>query len=158
MRPADRAKICQCGYLKNSGELAEAWHNTTRFTHVPMVGQMEQRKYPRFPVRFRSSFTSLNIVGGDGKITDLSLRGCRVESPTEVRPGTSLELRVHVSDDEPPLKILEAVVRWSRAQQFGLQFVTLDPEEWARLQHTVTQLELHPYQQESTPDDSSHTA
>ena len=40
---------------------------------------MEQRKNPRFPVRFRSSFTSLNIVGGDGNITDLSLRGCRVE-------------------------------------------------------------------------------
>jgi hypothetical protein len=115
---------------------------------------MEQRKNPRFPVRFRSSFTSLNIVGGDGNITDLSLRGCRVESQTEVRPGTSLELRVHTSEEEPPLKIQEAVVRWSRAQQFGLEFVTLGPEEWARLQHTVTQLELHPYQQPASEDPS----
>lgn len=113
---------------------------------------MEQRKTPRFPVRFRSSFTSLNIVGGDGNITDLSLRGCRVESQTEVRPGTSLEVRIHASEDEPPLKIQEGVVRWSRAQQFGMEFVTLAPEEWARLQHTVTQLELQPYQKESTRD------
>ena len=113
---------------------------------------MEHRKTPRFPVRFRSSFTSLNIVGGDGNITDLSLRGCRVESQTEVRPGTSLEVRIHTSEDEPPLKIQEAVVRWSRAQQFGIEFVTLDPEEWARLQHTVTQLELQPYQKFSTED------
>jgi hypothetical protein len=113
---------------------------------------MEQRKSPRFPVRFRSSFTSLNIVGGDGDITDLSLRGCRVESQTEVRAGTSLELRIHPSEDEPPLKIQEAVVRWSRAQQFGVEFVTLEPEEWARLQHTVTRLELQPYQKLSTPD------
>ena len=91
---------------------------------------MEQRKNPRFPVRFRSSFTSLNIVGGDGSITDLSLRGCRVESHTEVRPGTSLEVRIHTSEDEPPLKIQEAVVRWSRAQQFGMEFVTLEPNHF----------------------------
>jgi len=110
---------------------------------------MEQRKNRRFPVRFRSSFTSLNIVAGDGNITDLSLRGCRVESETEVRPGTSLELRIHTSEDEPPLKIQEGVVRWSRALQFGMEFVTLEPEEWARLQHTVTQIELQPYQKES---------
>lgn len=115
---------------------------------------MEQRKNPRFAVRFRSSFTSLNIVGGDGNVVDLSLRGCRVDSQTSVRPGTSLELRIQTSDEEPPLKIHEAVVRWSRAQQFGLEFVTLVPEEWARLQHTVTQLELHPYQQSHIEDPS----
>jgi hypothetical protein len=109
---------------------------------------MEQRQNPRFPVRFRSSFTSLNIVGGDGHIIDLSLRGCRVESQTEVRPGTSLEVRIQTSEEEPPLKIQEAVVRWTRARQFGLEFVTMAPEEWARLQHTVTQLELHPYQKD----------
>lgn len=110
---------------------------------------MEQRQNPRFPVRFRSSFTSLNIVGGDGNLKDLSIRGCQVESQTEVRPGTSLELRIQTSEEEPPLNIQEAVVRWSREQRFGLEFVTLAPEEWARLQHTVTQLELHPYQRES---------
>ena len=70
----------------------------------------------------------------------------QVESQIEVRPGTSLELRIHPSEHEPPLQIQEAVVRWSRLQQFGVEFVTLAPEEWARLQHTVTDLELQPYQ------------
>jgi hypothetical protein len=111
---------------------------------------MEQRKNPRFPVRFRSSFTSLNTVDGEGTLVDLSLRGCRVDSKTEARPGTSLEVRIEISDEEPPLKVQEAVVRWSRNQLFGLEFITLAPEEWARLQHTVTQLELHPYQKEPT--------
>ena len=115
---------------------------------------MDQRQIPRFPVRFRSSFTSLNIVGGDGNIVDLSLRGCRVESLTDVKPGTSLEVRIETLDDEPALKVQEAVVRWSRNQQFGLEFITLAPEEWARLQHTVTQLELHPYQREESEDSS----
>jgi len=111
---------------------------------------MEHRESPRFPVRFRSSFVSSNVVGGEGNIVDLSLRGCRVDSSTEVRPGTSLELRIQTSEEEPPLQIQAALVRWSRTLQFGLEFVTLAPEEWARLQHTVTQLELHPYQKEQT--------
>lgn len=115
---------------------------------------MEQRQNQRFPVRFRSSFTSLNIVGGDGTLIDLSLRGCRIDSAVDVRPGTSLELRIQASEDEPPLKVQEAVVRWSRPRQFGLEFVTLAPEEWARLQHTVTQLELHPYQRAASDADS----
>lgn len=110
---------------------------------------MEQRKTQRFPVRFRSSFTSLNIVGGDGHLIDLSIRGCRIASKTEVRPGTSLEVRVAICDEEPPLRIKEAVVRWSRRQEFGLEFVNLAAEEWARLQHIVTELELHPYQKEA---------
>lgn len=110
---------------------------------------MEQRKDQRFPTRFRSSFNSLNIVGGDGDLVDLSIRGCRIDSKAEVRPGTSLEMRVEISDEEPPLKIKEAVVRWSRRQQFGVEFVNLAAEEWARLQHIVTELELHPYQKES---------
>ena len=113
---------------------------------------IEQRKNKRFPVRFRSSFTSLNLVGGEGTLVDLSIRGCRIESQTEVRPGTSLELRIQASDDEPPLMIQEAVVRWSRIQQFGLEFVSLAPEDWARLQHTVTQLELQPYQDKPSHD------
>jgi len=116
---------------------------------------MEQRKTQRFPVRFRSSFTSLNVVGGDGNLMDLSLRGCRVESRIEVRPGTSLELRIQVFDDDPPLVVQEGIVRWSRTQQFGLEFVTMAPDEWARLQHTVTQLELHPYQREQHGDTST---
>jgi hypothetical protein len=108
---------------------------------------MENRKNKRFPVRFRSSFTSLNVVVGEGMLMDLSIRGCRIESRTEVRPGTSLELKIQAEEDEPPLMIQEAIVRWSRAQQFGLEFLTLAPEEWARLQHSVTRLERQPYQE-----------
>jgi hypothetical protein len=107
---------------------------------------MEQRQVRRFSVQFRSSFTSLNIVDGEGTVVDLSLRGCRIDSPTPVQPGTSLQLRVQISGDEPVLTVQEAVVRWSRGPQFGLEFVTLAPEEWARIQHTVTDLERHPYE------------
>lgn len=107
---------------------------------------MEQRKDLRFPVQFRSSFSSITMVGGDGNLMDLSIRGCRIESRTDVQPGASLEVRIMAMEHEPPIQIQQALVRWSREHQFGLEFVTLAPEEWARLQHSVKQIEMEPYQ------------
>jgi hypothetical protein len=48
-------------------------------------------------------------------------------------------------------------VRWTREGHFGIEFLSLVPEERARLQHTVTQLELHPYEKKPT-DDTSEAA
>ena len=107
---------------------------------------MDKRQHPRFPARFHSSFTSVAVVSGEGSVVDLSLRGCCVVCKIAVHPGGTITLRVHVLPDEPPIIIQEAVVRWTREGRFGIEFVALAPEEWVRLQHTVTQLELHPYQ------------
>jgi hypothetical protein len=46
---------------------------------------------------------------------------------------------------------------WTRVGRYGVEFLSLVTEEWARLQHTVTQWELHPYQQKPT-DDTSEAA
>jgi hypothetical protein len=109
---------------------------------------MEQRKNIRFPVKFRSSFSSVGMVGGEGSIVDLSTRGCRVESAIDVQPGASLEIQIMVIEQNPPIKIQAAIVRWSRDQQFGLEFEVITPTEWAHLQDTVKEIELEPYQRE----------
>jgi hypothetical protein len=111
-----------------------------------LMETMEHRQHPRFPVQFRSSFSSANIVSGEGNVGDLSIRGCRVFSMIEVKVGTALQLRIEVSDEEPPITVRQAVVRWTRGGAFGLEFMTLTPDEWARLQHVVKELELEPYQ------------
>jgi hypothetical protein len=116
---------------------------------------MESRKAPRFPVQFHSSFSSANVVSGEGTLGDLSIRGCRVFSLTEVKPGTTVQLRVDVSDDEPPLQVDQAIVRWHRDNSFGLEFVSLTPDEWARLQHVVKALEMEPYQRGSRADQAA---
>ena len=43
------------------------------------------------------------------------------------------------------------------AGRIGIEFLSLVPEEWTHLQHTVTQLELHPYEKKPT-DDTSEAA
>lgn len=113
---------------------------------------MEHRQHPRFPVRFHSSFSSANIVSGEGNLVDLSIRGCRILSATEVKAGTTLQLRVDRSGGQPPIQVKQAVVRWCRDRGFGLEFVSLAPDEWARLQHVVKELELEPYQRVGSTD------
>ena len=110
---------------------------------------MDQRQCPRFPVRFASTFSSANLVRGEGSVLDLSIRGCRIESGLEVAPGTTLDVRVQTAGDAIPVQVQQAVVRWSRPPQFGLEFVTLVAEEWARLQEVVRRIEMEPYQREA---------
>ena len=115
---------------------------------------MEQRKNIRFRVQFRSSFSSIAMVGGEGSLVDLSLRGCRIESPTDVQPGASLELQIVAIEHEPPIKIQAAIVRWSRGGQFGLEFEVIASTEWVHLQDIVKQIEGEPDQQDQHHKDA----
>ncbi len=105
---------------------------------------MEQRQHPRFPVQFQSSFRSANLVSGEGTLVDLSIRGCRIVSVSTVKPGTTLNVRIDVSSHAPSIHVQEAVVRWCRDGTFGLEFVSLIPEEWAQLQRLVKELGTPP--------------
>jgi hypothetical protein len=107
---------------------------------------MEQRKNLRFHAQFRSSFSSIAMVGGEGSLMDLSIRGCRIESLIAVKPGATLEVRIEAIEHCPPIQIQAAVVRWSREGQFGLEFEVIAPTEWSHLQEIVKRIELEPYQ------------
>ena len=110
---------------------------------------MDLRKNLRFHVHFRSSFSSVGMVGGEGDIVDLSIGGCRIESAVDVQPGVSLEVRIVTIGQESPIQIQQAIVRWKRGREFGLEFVTMSPGEWARLQRTVQQIEMEPYERDN---------
>lgn len=118
---------------------------------------MDQRLHPRFPVRFQSAFSSVNRVGGEGSVVDLSLRGCGIVSPIAAHPGTTLELRIHVPGRDAPLTIQQAVVRWCRDGRIGLEFLTLQPGEWAWLQNIVKELDRQPYERTNDTQDSVGT-
>ena len=107
---------------------------------------MEQRSNLRYRAQFRSSFSSVAMVDGEGSLMDLSIRGCRIESLIAVKPGATLEIRIEAIDHCPPIQIQAAVVRWSRDRQFGIEFEVIAPTEWAHLQEIVKQIELEPYQ------------
>ncbi|MCP9471292.1 MAG: PilZ domain-containing protein [Nitrospira sp.] len=107
---------------------------------------MDKRRHPRFPVGFRSSFSSINVVSGDGILQDLSLYGCKISSAVHVRPGTGIELSIEAPNDGLPIRINQAVVRWSGNGWFGLEFLDIRETEWTRLQRLVKAVGKEPYQ------------
>lgn len=102
---------------------------------------MERRRHQRFPVRFRSSFASVNIVNGTGDVLDLSIRGCKVDSDIEVRPGTNLMLTLVIPELESPIEIAVAGVRWSQGRAFGVEFHDMKEDDWKRFTSLIDRLE-----------------
>ncbi|MCS6896895.1 MAG: PilZ domain-containing protein [Nitrospira sp.] len=118
---------------------------------------MDHRRHPRFPVRFRSSFSSVNIVSGSGIVQDLSLFGCKILSETPVRPGTGMELHVEIADHGSFLRISQAVVRWVRHGMFGLEFIDIGETDWSTLQQLIKELGKEPYQRQDEEPRERHS-
>ncbi len=107
---------------------------------------MEKCKDRRFPVEWPLSFSHSPIsfrgiqINGSGEADNISAGGCKVESDTTVDTGTFLEVRIQILDEGFPVEIDLAVVRWSRNEAFGLEFINMRPEEQERLQRYVKAL------------------
>ncbi len=101
---------------------------------------MEQRKHPRY--RFHCEiWLRWKEESVAGTVSDLSMRGCKVESEASVYIGMYLALDVFLRDQETPLKVDQAAVRWAKGQEFGLEFLTIGSEEEARLRRFISTLE-----------------
>lgn len=100
----------------------------------------DRRAMPRLRVQFRTTFADASQLEGIGLTHDLSLGGCRIESPVPVVPGFSLELRIHVPDLERPIMIEAASVQWVSGLMFGLAFFRLKEDERQRLDQLIHHL------------------
>lgn len=105
---------------------------------------MELRKSPRIRVRFRSSFSSPQMMGGEGVVLDLSVGGCRVSSSSAVSRGALIEARLHTPDQELPVEIELAAVRWTKRGEFGTEFLRLREEDKDRLCRLIDALNAAP--------------
>jgi hypothetical protein len=100
----------------------------------------DRRATPRLRAQFRTTFSTSSKLEGTGNILDLSMGGCRIESPVTVEPGLSLELRIYAPDIEWPLMIEAASVQWVSGQTFGLAFSRMTDTEHQRLGQVVSDL------------------
>lgn len=101
---------------------------------------MEQRRERRVQVQFPISFEGNQGVG-KGKLFNLSLGGCGVESGVNVQVGTTVTLRVYVPTHKEPIQISRAGVTWAAGQDFGLVFTDVDQAEQARLKKLINSLQ-----------------
>lgn len=93
---------------------------------------MDQRRYPRKQVCLPGSLRGVELFT-EGILVDLSRGGCAFRGNGAPQVGDFLEVEIHLSEKEPPVKIEVAAVRWTAGQEFGLEFLLMHAGEGERL-------------------------
>jgi hypothetical protein len=68
----------------------------------------------------------------EGRVRDLTVPGCRVETAYPLEPAQSVQLRMHV-DRLPSLRIDLGMVRWATQGEAGIEFIRMTEEDQLRL-------------------------
>jgi hypothetical protein len=79
---------------------------------------------------------------GQGTVWNLSCIGWRLSGDLPMRPGETLSLAVTLPNEQR-IEIPEAIVRWSRGQEFAVENMAVEPHTQARLKHYVKRLVLN---------------
>jgi hypothetical protein len=96
------------------------------------------RLFRRFPVQCVVSY-SAGPFRGIGTVWNFSCSGWRLSGGLPMRPGETLSLTVTLLNKQR-VEVAEAVVRWSRGQEFGIETVETPKHTADRLIHYVRRL------------------
>jgi hypothetical protein len=98
----------------------------------------ELRKSRRVTIGCRLAFFAEDEVEGEAEVLDLSFTGCMAKSETSVQPGLQMKVSLFLSDGhEWPVRVDEAIVRWARGGEFGVEFLAMRPPQLLRIQQFV---------------------
>jgi hypothetical protein len=119
---------------------------------VALIGQPSvnpRRDYERLFVRYPASFTHAMstdpLQAVSGTMVNLCLKGCKIESPKVEQQGTVLTVTFQPTEGGLPIAVEGAVVRYTLADCMGLEFLSVEAEEEARLRQIIeTRLHSRP--------------
>ena len=100
------------------------------------------RNFRRFPVQCSATY-NVGPYHGHGTVWNFSCTGWRLSGDLPMRPGEPLSLTV-ILPNEQHIEVPQAVVRWSRGQEFAVENVAIQSHTHARLQHYVKRLVREP--------------
>lgn len=101
---------------------------------------MHERKHVRFAVQRPVIFHG-DTLSGKGTILNISREGCAITSETLASTDSYLQLEMQLQEEEEPIQVDLAAIRWSSAAKFGVEFIKMHPEAGIRLQQFVKLLE-----------------
>jgi hypothetical protein len=101
---------------------------------------MQERKHVRFAVQRPVSFRG-DLLAGTGTILNISRQGCAIVSDTAAEADAYLQLNVQLLEEEDPVRVDLAAVRWSTANRFGVEFIKMHQDVGERLRQFVRLLE-----------------
>ncbi len=87
--------------------------------HYPPVS--ERRTHERIPVRLSLAFSGGRIKG-EGRLVNISLGGCLIETTAPVKVDDIFHIKLFVNDQDPPLEVA-AMVRSVSGKGVGMKFV-----------------------------------
>jgi hypothetical protein len=93
------------------------------------------RPFRRFPLHCIVTY-NVGLFQGKGTIWNLSCTGWRLSGDLPMRPGETVSLSVTLPNEQG-IEVPEAVVRWSRGQEFAVENLVIEPHTHARLHHYV---------------------
>jgi hypothetical protein len=102
---------------------------------------MQPRCSPRTHVRYQASVQTDNHVG-EGTLFDLSSTGCRIQSTISLVPGNYLALSIEAPEVDNPLGIEVSIVRWSKDDQVGIEFLRYAHGDRERVTNLVEHLTI----------------
>lgn len=103
---------------------------------IPFAMNFQIRTYRRFSMQCPVFYLNERFIA-QGVVWNFSRRGWRIDGEHDVEEGTVVALCVFLPDDQIPVTIERAVVRWSRGQEFGLETLYMRPEQHARFRRFV---------------------
>jgi hypothetical protein len=98
--------------------------------------RLHQRSLPRVDASHHVMFTTPEQIRW-GRLVNVGLPGCAIESPRLLRIGQLVKLSVLLPDDQEPLVITLAKVKWWADGYAGLEFLFVFPQEESRLRDLV---------------------
>ena len=117
-------------------------HRTGRASRSDHETAMAERRGRRLKLTCRLFFFGEDDFEGEATILDLSTGGCQATSLSEVRVGTTFRLSLFLQDQEWPLRIDEALVRWVKGSTFGLEFTKIRPAQRERVRAIIMKAKL----------------
>lgn len=101
---------------------------------------MVTRKFPRFSTSMPSILVQRDRVRYNASLCDVSLKGCRVESPIKPFTGMQLEVSLQLPGSLTPITISNATVRWTGSHGIGIEFLKISPDQLERLSNLIMEL------------------
>jgi len=103
---------------------------------------MAERRGRRVSLNCRLFFFGEDDFEGEATVLDLSTNGCQATSLIQVQVGMVFRLSLFLHDQQWPLRIDEALVRWVKGANFGIEFTGIRLAQRERVRSIIMKAKL----------------
>ncbi|HZH48702.1 MAG TPA: PilZ domain-containing protein, partial [Nitrospira sp.] len=103
---------------------------------------LDRREAERVPIHSHVTYASSAeacLCRGEGKLLNLSKKGCRIVGPV-LAVGSTATISLDLDDGKAPLNFTDVTVCWSDGYSFGVKFPSMTVEDRKRLQELILKL------------------